>query len=110
MVHCCELGSTGTSEGFIRITRDKTIKNPVKEPLDIYKVIEEIACTVDLDKPIRQIGVRLSNTRSGINLHQLSFGEEKSFIRKKEIYKLTYDLKQRFGRKVILDPLDAKSQ
>lgn len=98
------------SEDFIRITRDKTIKNPVKEPLEIYKIIEEIVRTVDLDKPIRQVGVRLSNTRSGNNLYQLSFGEEKSFIRKKEIYKLTYDLKQRFGRKVILDPLDAKSQ
>lgn len=98
------------SEGFTRITRNKTTKNPVKEPLEIYKIIEEIADKVDLDKFIRQIGVRLSNTRTGNSLHQLSFGEEKSFIRKKEIFKLTYDLKQRFGRKVILDPLDAKSR
>ena len=98
------------SEGFTRITRNKTTKNPVKEPLEIYKIIEEIADKVDLDKFIRQIGVRLSNTRTGNSLHQLSFGEEKSFIRKKEIFKLTYDLKQKFGRKVILDPLDAKSR
>ena len=74
------------------------------------KIVEEIANTVDLEKFIRQIGVRLSNTRTENKLHQLSFGEEKSFIRKKEIFKLTYDLKQRFGRKVILDPLNAKSR
>ena len=49
------------SEGFIRITRNKTLKNPVKEPLEIYKVVKEIADNVDLDKPIRQIGVRLSS-------------------------------------------------
>ncbi len=98
------------SKDFKRITRNNTVKNPVREPLEIYKVIEEIADKVDLDKPIRQIGVRLSNTRTGNKLHQLSFGEEKSFMRKKEIFKLTCELKQNFGRKVILDPLDARSR
>jgi DNA polymerase-4 len=98
------------SEGFTRITRNKTLKNPVKEPLEIYKVIEKIAKEVDLDKLIRQVGVRLSKTSTGNKYYQLSFGEEKSFIRKKDIFKLTYDLKQRFGRKVIMDPLDSKSQ
>jgi len=98
------------SEGFIRITRNKTVKNPVKEPLEIYKVVKEIADNVNLDKPIRQIGVRLSNTMTGSKFYQLSFGEERSFIRKKEIFKLTYEMKHKFGRKVILDPLDARSR
>ena len=98
------------SEGFHRITRNKTVKNSVKEPLEIYKVIEKIAGEVDLDQLIRQIGVRLSNTRKGSKLHQLSFGEEKSFTRKKEVFRLTHELKKSFGRRVILDPLEARSR
>jgi DNA polymerase-4 len=98
------------SEGFHRITKNKTLKNPVKEPLEIYKVIEKISEEVELDKFIRQIGVRLSKTGKTSKLYQLSFGERKSFTRKKEVFKLTYELKKNFGRRVILDPLEARSR
>jgi len=98
------------SEGFHRITKNKTLKNPVKEPLEIYKVIEKISEEVELDKFIRQIGVRLSKTGKTSKLYQLSFGEGKSFTRKKEVFKLTYELKKNFGRRVILDPLEARSR
>ncbi|WP_321329529.1 DNA polymerase IV [uncultured Ilyobacter sp.] len=98
------------SEGFYRITKNKTLKNPVKEPLEIYKVIEKISEEVELDKFIRQIGVRLSKTGKSSKQYQLSFGEEKFFTRKKEVFKLTYELKKKFGRRVILDPLEASSR
>lgn len=51
----------------------------MKEPLEIYKVIEKISEEVELDKFIRQIGVRLSKTGKTSKLYQLSFGEGKSF-------------------------------
>ena len=82
----------------------------MKEPLEIYKIIEKISEKVELDKFIRQIGVRLSNTKTGSKLYQLSFGEEQSFKRKKEVFRLTYELKNSFGRRVILDPLESRSR
>ncbi len=96
------------SEDFTRITRNKTLKAPVKEPLEIYRVVEKIVEGVDLDKNIRQVGVRLSNTKKGIKYQQLALGEEKSFERRKTVFHLTQDLKIKFGGRVIMDPLSAK--
>ena len=96
------------SEGFIRITKSKTLKSPVKDHLEIYRVIEEISTGVDLEKNIRQVGVRLSKTSQGVKYQQLAFGEEKAFERRKIISQLTRDMKVKFGRRVIMDPLNAR--
>lgn len=78
---------------YSSFTRQQTIANPINQSYDIYKATVAILDTVELQQPVRLIGIRLSNLRHNVSQLPLFPCERKKAL----MVKAMDDVNNRYG-------------
>ncbi|OQY07481.1 MAG: hypothetical protein B6I28_05595 [Fusobacteriia bacterium 4572_132] len=94
-------------EDMEQITRSKTVESSIRETLELYEVVDGILKKISFPKKVRLAGMYVSNFTNH-KIEQLKLGERVKKENIKKVSELAYKIKKKYGKNIIIDPLDCK--